>query len=137
MSNNTAAKKTTVTPSDVVAQATEEKLVVPAQAEGEKKVVEPIDVQKGNDTDDQADEVVSLTLLEGGKKTLKGKLSSVADKVRENKKAVLGTVAVVGVITLAVVKYAKKAAVEVLDENLTEDEKQSIQDDLDANELDA
>lgn len=119
MTNANTTKKT-VTPADVVAKAAEENLVsVPAQAEGEKKVVEPTDVQKADDSGDDQSEP-KLTLIEGGKRTLKNKLSGVVSKAAQHKKALLVTVGLVGAVTYAVVKNAKKAAAEVLDENTTE-----------------
>lgn len=115
--SNTAKK---VTPADVVAKAEEEKLVVPAQ-----KVVEITDegvtvVEEQDDPKcDQSEP--KLTLIEGGKRTLKNKLGGVIAKAGQHKKALLGTIAVVGTVTLVAVKYAKNKAEEVLDESAAEE----------------
>jgi hypothetical protein len=109
------AKKTTVTASDVVDQAVEEKLVVvPSQNEGEKTVGEPDEQDKVSD-DDKSDEGVE-------KKSLKSRLLELTSKVKENKKALGATVAVVGIVTYSVVKYVKKAAQDVLDEEIITDD---------------
>lgn len=94
-----------VTPADVAAKAAEEKLVtVPAQAEGEK-----------------SEETPDLTVLEGGKKSLKERLASVGEKLKANKNALVALGAVAAVATVAVVKYVKQRAEETVLE-LVEDE---------------
>jgi hypothetical protein len=115
MTNANTAKKTT--PADVVAQATEEKLVVPAQQTVEVSD-ESVTVIKSDEQEDT--DVVGLTLIEGGKQSLKNKFSGLVTKAGQHKKALLGTVAVIGVITFTAVKYAKKQVEEVLDESATE-----------------
>lgn len=116
MSNTTAKKN--VSPADVVEKAVDDKLVVPAQAEGEKKVMEPSDVQKGDEEQDGPQSEPKLTVIEGGKRTFKNKLSAAKEKVAQRKKALLVTVGVVGTITLIAVKYAKSKAEEILDEDV-------------------
>lgn len=112
--SNTAKK---ITPADVVAKAEEEKLVVPAQKNVEitDEGVTVVEEQDGDQSEPK------LTLIEGGKRTLKNKLGGVITKAGQHKKALLGTIAVVGTITLVAVKYAKNKAEEILDENATEE----------------
>jgi len=105
------AKK--VTPADVAAQAADEKLVVPAQgAESSVEItpegVGPVDEQ--NNADKDASE--TLTLLEGGKKSLKERFTKVSAKAKEHKKALIGTVAVVGAAAFVAVKALKKQVLE-------------------------
>lgn len=113
MSNNTNAK--VVTAESVVAQAVEEKLVVPSQPEGEKAdTVEDVPT---------AEEKPELEVIEGGKKTLKERVTLVTDKLKENKKVLMavgagaGTALVVGVISFA--KFAAKKAAETVEEQTT------------------
>jgi NAD-dependent SIR2 family protein deacetylase len=77
------------------------KKTVPAQTKDEKAT--PLEGQKPE-----------LTVIEGEKKTLKERLASVSEKLKENKKAVIAVGAAVGVAALAFVKYAKKQAEEAL-----------------------
>lgn len=104
-----------VTVSDVAAQAVEEKLVVPAQAEGEKTV-----------TGDFQDDKPEVTVAEDGKKSLKERLIDAATKLKENKKALIAVGAAAGVAALAFAKYAKTKAEQALveaadEETVTED----------------
>lgn len=113
-------KNTTKTaPADVAAKAVEEKLVVPAQAEGEQDgPKEPLSGEK---------DAPELSVIEGGKKTLKERFAQVAEKVKANKKNVAIAVgAAASVATLAFVQYAKKKAEAALfeaanEETVTED----------------
>jgi coenzyme F420-reducing hydrogenase gamma subunit len=102
------AKNTNVTPADVVAKATEEKLIttVPAQAE-------EVDVD-ARTCESQVDESPELTVIEGGKKSLKERLAVVTEKLKENKKVLITVGAAAGVAALAFAKYAKKKAEEAL-----------------------
>lgn len=113
------AKNASVTPADVVAKATEEKLVVPAQAEGEKTDATPESTEEQN-----TGEAEKLTVVDGGKKSLKERLAAVTEKLKENKKAVLAVGAAASVAALAFAKYAKKKAEEALvvdEETVAED----------------
>lgn len=114
MAANNNAKKT-VTAEDVVAEAAEKKLItVPAQSEdaSEPKVVTGKVVEEGETGPD-------LELIEGGKVTLKERLASITEKLKQNKKVVAGVAVTVGLATVAFVKFAAKQAVE---EALDEDE---------------
>ncbi|QAY17167.1 hypothetical protein SEA_MADAMATO_49 [Streptomyces phage Madamato] len=108
MSNTAKNNKTTA--ESVVAQAAEEKLVtptVPAQSENasEPKVVTGEVVEETTETPE-------LEVVEGGKKSLKERLESVTEKLKENKKVVAGVVVTVGLAAVAFAKFAAKQAVE-------------------------
>jgi hypothetical protein len=83
---------------------------------------------QGSEVTDQSDEKTGeketpdLAVVEGDKKSLKERLAAVTEQVKKNKKAVAATVAVVGVATLAVVKYVKKQAEQIVVEEPTDDE---------------
>jgi hypothetical protein len=118
-----AENKKTVTPADVAAKAAEEKLVVPAQ--GDQSAVE-ITAEGVTAVDEQAntdkDAPETLTLLEGGKKSLKERATKLVAKAKERKKALIGTVAVVGVAAYAGVKILAKKAAEEAQEETTVDQ---------------
>lgn len=110
MSNN--KNNTKVTAESVAAQAAEEKLVVPTQQAEEVKIV----------TDEVVEETIKdpeLEVIEGGKKSLKERLTSVTEKLKENKKVVAGVAVSVALAAVAFAKFAAKQAVE---ETLNEDE---------------
>lgn len=115
-----SAKNTNVTPADVAAKAAEEKLVVPAQAEGEQDGPQVTD-EKSDQT-----EAPELTVVVGGKKSLKERLAEVTQKAKDNRKILVGVGATVGAATLLFVKYAKRKAeealVEIVDEATDEDQ---------------
>lgn len=100
-----AKNSTNVTPADVAAKAAEEKLVVPAQAEGEK--VEPQEVVEKN-TDGNTDETPE-------KKSVKDRLAGLTEKLKQNKKTLIGVAAVAGAATFTLVKYVKSQATEVVE----------------------
>jgi hypothetical protein len=110
MSNT--AKKTT--PADVVAQAAEEKLVVPAQGESKETVEEP----KLKVIDQDGEQVKGDTEDEKTKKSLKERAEALSAKLKEHKKAIIVLGVSAGVATVAVVKYVKKQAGENLVEEL-------------------
>jgi coenzyme F420-reducing hydrogenase gamma subunit len=105
MSSKNSAKTTAA---DLVDQAVEEKLVVPAQAEGEAKVEET-----GNAA--ETTETPELKVIEGGKKSLKERLSEVTGHLKKNQKALIAVGAAASVAALAFAKYAKKKAEETLE----------------------
>lgn len=102
MANNS---KSTVTPADVAAKAAEEKLVVPAQ--GERVTEETVVEEKVEVTVEP-----ELTVIEGGKKTLKERLTVLAKKVEENKKTVVAVGIAVAATTVAVAKVVAKRSLE-------------------------
>lgn len=108
------AKNSNVTPADVAAKAAEEKLVttVPAQAEGEQTVEEP----------KTGEQEPKLTVVEGGKKSLKERLAEVAKTAKDNRKVLVGVGATIGAAALLFVKYAKRKAEEALVEAAESDE---------------
>lgn len=112
------AKNSNVTPADVAAKAAEEKLVttVPAQAEGEQDGPQVTD-KKSDQT-----EAPELTVVEGGKKSLKERLAEVAKTAKDNRKVLVGVGATIGAATLLFVKYAKRKAEEALVEAAESDE---------------
>jgi hypothetical protein len=105
MANNS---KTNATPADVAAKAAEEKLVVPSQNEGEKT--------KGDVVVEETIEVTAespeLTVIDGGKKTLKDRLKSLTEKVEANKKPVIALGIAVAAATVAFAKVAAKRSLE-------------------------
>lgn len=106
MANNA---KNNVTAADVVAQAAEEKLVektVPAQSEKTESVTEEVTVTT---TETESPE---LTVLEGGKKTFKERLTALAKKVEENKKLVVAVGVAAAAATVAIAKIAAKKSLE-------------------------
>jgi hypothetical protein len=103
MSKNTNA----VTPADVAAMAEEKNATVPAQATPE--------VTTDSETPD-------LTVIDGGKKSLKERLSSLAVKVKANKNAFIAVGAVAAVAAVAVVKFVKQQAEEVILESVGSDD---------------
>lgn len=97
MSNN--AKNNNVTVETVAAKAAEEKLVVPPQAEGEKDAV----------TDEvTAEQDVKLEALEGGKKSLKDRVTALKAKCGEHQKALLALAAASAVTSVVLLKYFAK-----------------------------
>lgn len=102
MANNS---KSTVTPADVAAQAAEEKIVVPSQ--GEKVTEETVVEEKIEVTEEP-----ELTVIEGGKKTLKERLTALAKKVEENKKTVVAVGIAAAAATVAVAKVVAKRSLE-------------------------
>ena len=101
--------KTSVTPADVAAKAAEEKLIVPNQAEGiEKSKDEQTTV--ADETSQGSDP--ELTVIQGGKKTLKERLTAVAKKVEENKKAVIALGIAAAATTVAIAKVVAKRSLE-------------------------
>lgn len=127
MSKNAAAKTTAA---DLVEQAVEEKLVVPAQAEGEAKDVEET-TAADTETNENGPE---LKVIEGGKKSLKERLAGVTEKLKKNQKALIAVGAAASVAALAFAKYAKKKAEEALVEEQVEPE--PFEDTSDATETD-
>lgn len=110
MANNS---KTNVTPADVAAQAAEEKLVektVPTQPQGEKTevTVEAKAVSPEAEKDDKPE----LTVLDGGKKSLKERVKALAEKVEKNKKTVIAVGIAAAAATVAVAKVVAKRSVE-------------------------
>jgi len=103
MANNS---KTNVTPADVAAQAAEEKLVVPAQ--GEKVAEETVVEEKVEVTTEEPE----LTVIEGGKKSLKDRVTALAKKVEKNKKAFIAVGIAAAAATVAVAKVVAKRSVE-------------------------
>lgn len=105
MANNS---KSNVTAADVAAQAAEENLVVPTQAEGEKtaKQQEPV-VEAAKDGEEP-----TLTVIEGGKKSLKERLTAVAKKVEENKKAFVAVGIAAAAASVAIAKVVAKRSLE-------------------------
>lgn len=102
MANNS---KTNVTPADVAAQAAEEKLVVPAQ--GEKVTEETVVEEKVEVAEEPA-----LTVIEGGKKSLKERMTALAEKVEKNKKAFIAVGIAAAAATVAVAKVVAKRSLE-------------------------
>lgn len=103
MANNS---KTNVTPADVAAQAAEEKLVVPSQ--GEKVTEETVVEEKVEVTTEEP----ALTVIEGGKKSLKERAKALAEKVEKNKKAVIAVGIAAAAATVAVAKVVAKRSLE-------------------------
>lgn len=105
MSSKNSAKTTAA---DLVDQAVEEKLVVPAQAEGEAKVEE---------TENAAEttEAPELKVIEGGKKSLKERLSEATGHLKKNQKVLIAVGAAASIAALTFAKYAKKKAEEALE----------------------
>jgi len=112
MANNS---KTNATPADVAAKAAEEKLVVPAQ--GEKTTQETVVEEKVETTEEP-----TLTVIDGGKKSLKDRLTALAKKVEENKKTVIAVGLAVAAATVAVAKVAAKRSLENEDAQAEDDE---------------
>lgn len=115
MSNT--AKNTNATPADVAAKAAEsngnaDKLIAEAKlVENAKKTTVPA---QGSSEDAKTGEP-ELTVIEGGKKSLKDQLVGVVEKVKAHKRAVITAGVLVGTAALAFAKYsAKKAAEEVI-----------------------
>ncbi|QPX71435.1 hypothetical protein SscP1EGY_37 [Streptomyces phage SscP1EGY] len=102
MANNS---KTNVTAADVAAKAAEEKLVVPAQ--GEKVTEETVVEEKIEVTEEP-----ELTVIEGGKKTLKERAKALAEKVKANQKTVVAVGIAAAAATVAVAKVVAKRSVE-------------------------
>jgi hypothetical protein len=118
MSN--APKKTTA--ADVAAQAAEEKLVVPTQAD--KPAVSTVEITEDGVSILDEQDTPELTVIEGekgAKKSFKERVSELGEKLKANKKALALTVAAVGVTTVAVVTFVKTQAVAALDEVVAEE----------------
>lgn len=115
MSKNTNSNEN-FTVEDVVAKATEEKLVtVPTQSDGEKMDAAPSKKtveEELQELCDQADE----------KKSFKSRLESMTEKLKENKKTLLAVGAAVTVATIAFAKFAKKQATEVIEMSVEQEE---------------
>jgi deoxyribodipyrimidine photolyase len=131
-----------ITAADVAAKAVEEKLVeptVPAQgerAEAAEKldtVLEEDFTTHDSDGCDQSEE----------KADFKSRLKSLTEKLKEKKKPLLATVAVVAVATAAFIKFAAKTVVEevvmtedeISSADLSEDEKKDIADEIAAGNI--
>lgn len=99
MSSKNSAKTTAA---DLVDQAVEEKLVVPAQAEGEAKI-------------EETTEAPELKVIEGGKKSLKERLSEATGHLKKNQKVLIAVGAAASIAALTFAKYAKKKAEEALE----------------------
>ncbi len=115
-------QKSSVTPADVAAKAAEEKLVVPQQ--GEKVTEEKVEVTT---------EEPALTVIEGGKKSLKERAKALAEKVEKNKKAVIA----VGIAAAAAgVAVAKIIAKRSLEKELAQTEETVVKFDEDGHMID-
>jgi hypothetical protein len=113
-----AKNSTTVTAETVVNDAVKEKLVtptVPAQAEPETVT----EGEKSNPAEEQ-NSGPELSVVEGGKKSAKEKLTAVFAKAKEKKNALILLGVVTGAVAVAIAKAAKKQAVAAL-ENLDEE----------------
>lgn len=86
---------------------------VPPQSEGEK-----------SSGDAKSDESPDLTVIDGGKKSIKERATELSAKIKANKKALTATIAVVGAATVIVIKYATKKAQLTLVETVNEDDQQ-------------
>ena len=109
MANN--SKASNVTPETVAAQAAEENLVektVPVQGEG-KKTGEKVHVI--TDVEEQGGEP-ELTVIEGGKKSLKDRVTAVAEKVKANQKTFIAVGIAAAAATVAVAKVVAKRSLE-------------------------
>jgi hypothetical protein len=100
-----------ITADDVVAEAKNQGLIndatIPAQGN-----------ESGHNED--SNEQPELTVIEGGKKTLKDRLKSTIKTVKDNKKPILITLGVIGAVTFTAVKFAAKTVVEEIVENADE-----------------
>lgn len=108
MANN----KANVTPETVAAQAAEEKLVVPSQPEGEEKTAKGAQATEAQEPQEEKGGEPELTVIEGGKKSLKERLTAVAKKVEENKKAFIAVGIAAAAATVAVAKVVAKRSLE-------------------------
>lgn len=100
------ANNSKVTPADVAAQAAEEKLIVPAQ--GEKVTEETVVEEQVEVTTEEP----ALTVIEGGKKSLKERAKALAEKVEKNKKAFIAVGIAAAAATVAVAKVVAKRSLE-------------------------
>lgn len=110
MANNS---KTNVTAADVVAQAAEENLVektVPTQDKGEKTEVTVN--AKAVSPETEKDDKPELTVLDGGKKSFKERMTALAKKVEENKKVFVAVGIAAAAATVAVAKVVAKRSLE-------------------------
>lgn len=101
-------EKKTATVNDVVAEATKDKLVaesVPAQKK--ETVEEKVEVKVEESTEDP-----KLTVIEGGKKSLKDRLADLGKKAKENKNIVIAVGATIVATSIAVAKVSAKKALE-------------------------
>jgi cob(I)alamin adenosyltransferase len=106
MANNS---KNNVTAADVVAEASKDRLIAEAvPAQGEKKTVtEEVKVTVEETTEDP-----KLTIIEGGKKSLKERAKALAEKVEKNKKAFIAVGIAAAAATVAVAKVVAKRSLE-------------------------
>jgi hypothetical protein len=107
-----------------------DKLIAEANLiENAKKTV-PAQGEKNNTSD--GSQKPELTVIEGEKKSFKERLTSVTEKLKENKKTVMAVGAAVGIVALTFAKYAKKQAeealVEVIDEPAGDDTTEKTSD---------
>ncbi len=136
MTKNDSTKNTAV--NDVVAEAEKANLLNEEKTIPKQVGLNNANVPDGGNEAGYTEDEDLCGEVDNSKLSFGARLKATAEKLKANKKNVIITLAVVGAAAVAVAKFAAKTVVEEVvesaSEDLTDEEKKSIQDDLDAND---